>query len=276
MIFATNESLEDSIIRLLSDKSASPQEIYELILSEGKNPSIQAVYKAIRSLTKASVIVKSGKYISISREWSEKFIALLASPSSLPPLAEGESVSYSYNSLVNLDAYWKHLMKSLEERYSGHPAIIYNPFGIWLHLAERLRSETDYLNAFEREKRYGFLVIGNGSVFDAHLKQSFQNDYLQIDTWQKSSFKTNEYFTVIGDYVITTKIGEKLHKKILDFYKNSSTKENASALLNKLLQTPDKAKIKLEHTTKKAKALRKQLLKNFYLPREVKEALEYK
>jgi len=271
MIFTDNESLEDNVVRLLTEGGKTASELFTIIKSEGKDISIQALYKALRILIKTSVIVKSGKQVLISREWAKRFIDPLKEHSSLPPLAEGESVSYQYNSLSNLDAYWKHLIKSLQDKYSEYPIYIYNPYGIWLHISERLQSETTYLKEFAQKKQYGFLVIGNNSIFDQKLKKSFQNDFLQVDTWDKTSFKENNYFTVVGDYIITTKLGDKLTKHISTFYDTLSSQANADDMLNKILQISDKARIKLEHNSKKAEVLRKKLFKNFYLPNNLKK-----
>ncbi len=270
MLFTTRESIEDSIIRMLSSGSKAPLELFEAIKEEGRQISYQAVYKALKYLITETVVVKSGKEIAISQEWITKLSNQLSGSFILPPLTIGESVSYSYLSLSHLDAYWKHINKALEQKYINFPVFIYNPYGIWLHLNERYQSEINYLEEFANKKIYAFLVLGNDSALDQNLKQSYQNNYLQIDLWKNSSLSKTDYFTINGDYIITTKLNKKLALKITSLYNSLPNVTNSKAELEHILKFPSKSKLKLEYNPQKAKMLRKKLFKNFYLPTDQK------
>lgn len=270
MLFTSRESLEDLIVRLLSEGESSPLELFGKILENGKDVTIQAMYKALRYLIKSSVVVKSGKKLVVSREWADHINNAFTKTYAIPNLSEGESVHYYYKSLVNLDSYWKHLVKSLKEIYKDYPVFLYSPYGIWFHIEERQESQTGFIKEFEQQKRYGFLVIGNNTIIDKELKKNLQNDFLQVDTWQNTSFRPSEYLTVIGDYVIVTKLSKKLTSLIESTYQNLDTVTEIEFELSRILQTRDSAQIKFERNVKKAKMLRKKIFKNFYLPPEIK------
>ncbi|HMP70733.1 MAG TPA: hypothetical protein PKA76_15410 [Pirellulaceae bacterium] len=269
MIFTNRESIEDSIIRLLSKGSNTPLALVKELGNEGHKASYQAVYKALKYLIIDTVVVKSGKEVAISHEWINKVSGKLNSSFILPPLAAGESVSYSYFSLAHLDAYWKHVNKALEQKYLGAPVFIYNPYGIWLHLSDRQESQLDYLGSFEKNKQYGFLVIGNDTALDRELKKVHQNDYLQIDLWKNSSLLETDYLTIHGDYIITTKLNKKLTPRITYLYKLNLDIYKAKPELEKVLKFSNRSKLKLEYNPEKANMLRKRLSKNFYIPPEV-------
>lgn len=271
MIFTTRESIEDSIIRLLSGGSRTPLELFEAINKEGGKISYQAVYKALKYLTVETVVVKSAKQIAISQEWINKLSKELSGSFILPPLSIGESVSYSYVSLTHLDAYWKHINKALEQKYLDFPIFIYNPYGIWLHLNDRYQSEVNFLSEFANNQQYAFLVIGNDSSLDQNLKQNYQNNFLQVDLWRDSSLPETDYFTINGDYIITTKLNKKLAPKITTLYKSLVDINKSKAELEHILKFPNKSKLKLEYNPQKAKMLRRKLFKNFYLPPEQKQ-----
>lgn len=269
MIFSSRESIEDSIIRLLSIKNQKSLDLYDSLIKEGNKVSYQAIYKALNHLLADSIIVKSGKDLSISREWVDKISDQLGRSFVLPPLSSGESVFYVYNSLVHLDAYWKHINKALEKKFPNFPVFIYNPYGIWLHLKERYESEVDYLRDFEKNKKYAFLVIGNSSSIDLNLKREYQNDYLQIDLWSNSSFIENDYFTIKGDYIITTKLSKEITPRITYIYKSMTNFDKVVLELKKVLNSESRSRLKLEYNPEKARVLRKKLFKNFFLPKDI-------
>ncbi len=270
MLFSPNESIEDATIRLVSMGKTSPTDIFESLQKEGNSISKRGVYKAIHYLLEHTILVKSGKKLSISQEWVDSVTRALKNNFTMPVLADGESATYKYKSLVNLDAYWKHLTKSLKDQYSTYPVFLYSPYNIWLHLADRTESQLEYYRSFEKERRYGYLVLGNRSELDMEFKKTLQSEFLQIDTWDKPPFKETEYYTIIDDIIVTTKVGPKLTKIIASFYKTTPTIESKSKL-NRILDITDISKIKIERNKKKAKYLRKRLSKNFYIPKEIKE-----
>ena len=272
MLFTSKETVEDIIIRLLSKGKTTSLELHEAIATYGEKVTVQAVYKALRYLIKGSVVVKSGKYVEISQEWVNTLSSTFNTQTTLPQLADGEVAIYNYKSLVNLDAYWKHLMNALDEKYGRYPVFLYSPYHIWYHISERAQSETEYFTSFEKKKHQAYFVIGNNSPLDQSFKKQFHSDYMQIDTWPKSSLKENNYLTIIDDYVIDTILNSKLTTAIRTYYTAASIDpEEAKAQLNKVLSSTNKAKIKIERNVKKARMLRKKLFKNFYLPKEIKE-----
>ncbi len=271
MLFTSKESLEDIIIRLISKGKSTPEQLFEDITRNEKNCTIQAVYKALRFLTKSSVLVKSGKQLELSQEWIDKVSQAFSTQTTLPQLADGESALYHYRSLVNLDAYWKHLMKALDDKFQNAPVFLYSPYHIWYHISERTQSEADYFNNFQTNKHFGFFVIGNSSAIDQSFKKQFQSDYLQIDTWGKSPLKKDNYLTIIDDYIVDTILDKKLTRAIESYYFSNLPIEQAAPRLNQVLSAPSKSKIKIERNARKANKLRKQLSKNFFIPKDLKE-----
>ncbi len=271
MLFTNRESLEDIIIRLISKGKTTPEQLYIDISNNEKNCTIQAVYKALRFLVKSAVLVKSGKQLEISKEWLETISQAFNTQTTLPQLADGEAAIYNYKSLVNLDGYWKHLMKALDDQFQNSPVFLYSPYHIWYHISERTQSEADYFNGFQTNQHYGFFVIGNSSAIDQSFKKKFQSDYLQIDTWGKSNLKKDNYLTIIDDFIVDTILDKKLTRAIESYYFSNLPLEQATGRLNQVLSAPSKSKIKIERNSKKAKKLRKLLSKNFFIPKELKE-----
>lgn len=89
--------------------------------------------------------------------------------------------------------------------------------------------------------------------------------------WTKTPFKTNDYFTMIGDYVVTTKLSKRSAQQIASAYETVASEAEMEERVSKILNQRHKSKIKIERNATKAQLLRKKLFKNFYLPKAVQE-----
>lgn len=269
MIFTKNESIEDRVIRLLAEAPGSVSEIWRKIASQGQPVTLQAVYKAVRQLLADSVIVKSKQQCMISAEWRVTLGRLMSAQRDLPELSSGESVSYSFRNLESLDAYWKHLVFSLEAKLSNFPVYIYNPFGIWIHLSGRYASESSYLKEFTEKKKLGFLLLGNKYATDAQLKREFQSDFLQIATQNLLTF-SKHYISIFGNHIVTTKFEKRFYGEVTQLYKTVQDVQELSRRLKWVLTKPWQTKLILECSPKKATSLRKKFSRNFYVPQSLK------
>lgn len=259
--------LDEIIVKvLLEHKELSVEGLHRLLSTKEVVVSIQAIYKRIRILIQDGIIIKSKKRVAVSSEWSQGILQLLNDDSSLPVLNIGESAVYTFRSLSSLDAYWKHLAITLEKNLSDEPVFFYNPHEIWVHLEDRQESENKYLSNFEKNKRYGFLLIGGATSLDRDFKQKYHNAYLQVANRKINSFPENDYLTIISDYIITTKLTTSLTKYIEDIFQNLTNADK----LKKAFTGKQNIKLKIEKNLPKAKMLRKKLVKDFYLPKEIK------
>lgn len=269
MLFSDNESIEDRVVKILTQGSYSASEMYTLLSKVHPHPTLQALYKALRILFKNSVIVKNGKKITLSKEWTKKIIKSLKLATPVPPIDQNESVSYTFSSLSHLDSYWKHIMNALQEELYGYPVFMYNPFGIWIHLSDRYKSEVEYLNDFTKNKQYGYWILGNENHFDNALKKKFQSEYLQIATKQDTN---RSYLTVIGPYTISVNFNRALDQKISKIFQspNALSPEELQSAFRK----PGRIRLKFEHDLNKAKKHRRLMSKHFYIPQSIKKKFD--
>ncbi len=271
MLLATNKSIEDKIIELLSKKPLSSRDIWYIINS--RSPvTVQGLYKSIRNLIKDGVIVKARGIVSINQEWIEKVNNLLNTKSFDLKLNEQESITYKFKSLSDLDTYWKHTVKNYIKDLSG-PIFHCEPHEIWIHIEDRFESQIKYLNQFKENKRFGFLIFGSDTYMDKEYRNSYQNEYLRFDLNKNVPLiKRNQYITVIDNIIITTILDESTSKKIDDLY--ACTKSNDINFKNKLqniLENSRSVKLRIEKNIEKAKKIRKQLSKNFNISKKLVE-----
>jgi len=265
--------LDDLIIKILITNGE--QEAYEIrkeLVNKGHNVTLQAIYKRLRNLLKAEIILKNKKSITINNEWKKDFINLLESNTNIPKLKTGESIVYSFKELSSIDAYWKHTMTPIEKHFLNQPVFLYNPYELWIELSDRRQSEIDYIKKFTIDKRYCFFLLGKDNTQHKDFKQLYQSDYMRISLNAKG-FSDKDYIAVVADYIVTTKLSPAIVKTIENIY--ASTKpEELSKKIEKIFAKSAAIKLKIERNENKAKKLRKKIAKDFYIPKELKEKFD--
>lgn len=266
MIFSTKESLEDKITKLLLNKE---QTVKGLKKETSSDVTIQGIYKALRILIAEEIVIKRSKLYFINEEWRNRVIDEMQKSSNNFELAEGESIRLELTSLIHLDQQWKNIVLPLHSAHPKNPIFFYNPHEIWMHLSEsRKQSERDYYASFAEQKTQAFAIFGGDTVHDVEMKKELQNDYLQIAVGVEHFSKT-DYPTIFGDYIITTRISDRLAEEIEDCYKNSQDTAVLESNLQKIGIEKKKVRLIIERGRDKAKKLRKKLSKEFFVPQEL-------
>jgi hypothetical protein len=271
MLLGSNRSIEDQIVEHLGHKSGSAKVLWAEI-NEREPTTIQAVYKAVRKLLKDGVLVKAGKKLSLSEEWLEKVGRLLSTDTPAIQLEDGEAVTYKFKGLSELDRHWKHVVKNFIKTLHG-PVFHSEPHEMWIHLADRFESQTEYIKSFEREKKFCFLVFGGTTFMDKEYKRQYQNEYLSVDLLDHPTFiKRDQFVTIIADTIITTIISEELSERIDAIYGSTQTIDpDFGKKIEAAFAHAGSVKLRIERNKEKAKRMRKQLSKNFYIPKELIE-----
>lgn len=263
--------MEDKIIRFLADGSKTASKLLKLFERKGQSVSVQSIYKALRYLIKDSAVIKHSTKYSLSKEWADKVGAYLSRAGNTPPpLLSRESISYKFNLLKHLDSYWKQAVLSIQEINPDYPIFIYNSYGIWIHLKDRHESEVTFWNSFKKNRRHAFCVFGNESSLDKKQKKSFENEYLQFDLRSGAPYPSNIHFTIIKDYIVTTKLDRISTQMIKDIFNKTDNFEDVGDKLTQILNSPGKFALKIENDPDKAKRLRKELHKNFFISADLK------
>ena len=263
MIFGKETNVSDKIIELLASDKQSADSLHESI-----PVSIQAVYKALRSLISSEVIVKNQQTYELSATWLKKVKENL-NQSNTFRLEPGDKISYSFNSITSLDRYWKHINQFATDTLPNYPIFTYNPFPVWWFLDDIKESQIEYFKNLNKSNHSYFYLLGNNSGFTKKFIQEHKTESTRISHSEITYFK-NKNITVISDYIITTTLPSGYRNIISDFF-------TSEKFLNKNLQAElqhrGKLKIKLgiENNKLKAKKIRKQIAKDFYVPLELQE-----
>lgn len=270
MLFSSSSDTEDLIVENLLAGESTAKQLHQKIIEES-TVSLQAIYNALGKLIEAEVVTKAGKRVSISKEWLQKFNRSISTGSTLPPLKEGESITYSFHSFSRQDVFWKHLVLSAQEVNPNFPIFFYDPHEMFVYL--RPDSQKEYLFNFEKSKRHAFMTIGGKTKLDHVYLSQWTSQYFQIDLNPSFSDKRNVHLSIIGDYLVETIISLDAAEEVDKLYLSTTDELELATGLTKLFNKKTLIKVRLSKKGARARKLRYKLSKRFFIPREVQERL---
>lgn len=264
MLYTSAHDIEDRVVEKLAEDRATIKTLAQS-LGEEERVSLRGVYKAVDQLIASGVALKVGKKVILNHEWAQAAASKLAAPTA-QLIGPQERISYTFTSLEHLDTFWKSTVLPLERTTGVRELFIYNPHSFWILLPGRKESEESFFNHFGPQQA-GFLTIGGETAADWEFKRTYQHDYLQIDLRPLASIRRTDHVTVLGPYIITTRLSKSLVERMDALYAASMATEMLLPELMKLYARPGKMKIIIEHSSGKAEKLRRTLARNFYIKR---------
>lgn len=273
MLFSNKETIKDLIIKELLNKDKNVEDLQKDLKNKHNiKVSIFGLYKILRNLkNEEGSIVKVGKEFSISEEWKKGALNFLSINNNDLKLEEKERLDFKFNSLINLDHYWKNLVLKFHSNNKA-PIFLYAKHQFWIMLNKnKEKSETEYIKSFDTEKRFAFYSIVGNSINDNSFKKRFSTEYVKINTDENLVLASNSQLTIFEDYIIITIIPKLVQEKINFYYQTIKNELELKRNIEKMHIENKNVRLVIERNEKKAKILRKKLSKNFYIPKELVE-----
>jgi nucleoside 2-deoxyribosyltransferase len=274
MLFSINEDIKDIIIKELLNKEETVENIHKILTIKYKEKiTIFGIYKILDKLKKEEVVTKAEKKYIVSEQWRLKVIEKLSKKDNdFIKLEEGEKLDFKFNSLANLDHYWKNIAISIDRENIDHPVFFLSAHPIWMFIDEsRKNSEKEYYESFNERKINLYQSIQNDEFFDKEFKKEFSSEYIKINTGEKTDNRNTNHIAIFGDYITTTVLSKKIADEIDNLYKEEKDLNIFKEKFLKIEIENKNARLIVERNKNKAKMLRKKLSKNFYIPKELIE-----
>lgn len=270
MLYTQKESLEDKIVRYLTDNNKTIYGIRDELKKEKNKFTDQGIYKSLRLLIKEEVVIKNKDIFSLNEEWKNKIIEGFQKENNFE-LSEKEQIHFDLSSLIHLDQQWKNITLSIQKNIKNFPIFFYNPHDIWSFLSEsRKESENIYYKNLYKNKTYSYCVNGGNTEFDKIMRKERETEFSRINI-NNELFKNTDYITIIGDYITIVRISKKTADLIEKSYKESKDIQDFKKQIQKLGIEKKKVKLIIEKNKEKAKLLRRKLSKNFHIPKDLKD-----
>lgn len=273
MLLGIKKTLHDHMIEALLGKPMDVSQIQEYLGNRKIPATVQGIYKTLRELIREDVVVKQKKIYLINSIWRKKLEVMV---SQKPPfqLFPGEKTSYEFNKLEHLDMFWKHTITDIQNEFQGFPIFHGDPHNFWYFLPGRQESEAQYYQSFSETKTYVFSLIGGITIFDKNLKQNYSHDYQQYHFDNNYPFNRRDHLSVIGPYIITTRVSVTLARVTDRLYETCFTEEELAKKLEPEFKKHGSVTMTVEHNEAKAKSMRKKMSADFHIPRELRETFD--
>lgn len=264
--------LEERIVLKLLDGPVKSAVLVSEIHMQGD--SRQGIYKALRKLKRAEVVLGHKKILSLNMAWLQKVARFSQiaqhtysgdeiNTGSVSNLAVGEKAVYSFKNLKFTDAFWNHTLYILlqivpdtEDWYAYDPHM-------WFFLA-RTQEEYALLEQITASRNY-LLTVGSDSPMDIEtIKYIKENPKAQFAFLSEEIFPKNYYLNILGDYLIEVSLGTSQTEKLEEWYKNNQDPETASIQkLNEIIEADSRVRLTVSRNPKKAERIRKRLRRLF-------------
>ncbi|MBP6854771.1 MAG: hypothetical protein KBD26_00095 [Candidatus Pacebacteria bacterium] len=262
MILGKRRDLHDHTVELLLKSEASALDIDNYLRTKGVKVTIQGIYKALRELISEDIVIKQNQKYSINNLWRSRILKIISNRNNFS-LEEGEEVLYKFNNIFHLDSFWKHILFDIQNEIGKSPTLGWLPHQFWWYIEGREESEIEYEQQFKRNKIYYYALIGGKDEIDKKHKLFTQNEYHQIHLETKIPLNRRDHISVMGDYVVTTRIPSTTAKSIDLLYNTVSDEEIIKIKLSALLNKPVKITLTIEKSKQKADKLRGMFKKYF-------------
>lgn len=273
MLLGTKKTLYDHIMEALLGDSMTVSQIQDYLKGLSVHASVHGIYKTLRELLAEDIIVKHKTVYAISNVWRDRLLKIVSQDFGFK-LQPNEEVSYKFNTIENTDAFWKHMFQDIRNEVKDFPVYHFTPHQYWLMIPSRKQSEEDYYKTYEQEKIYSFNIIGGETIFDNERKRALSSHFNQVTTNSKINFNRRDHLSVIGPYIITTRVSVTLARVTDRLYETCFTEKELQEKLEPEFKKHGSVTMTVEHNLEKAKSMRKKMSADFHIPRELRERFD--
>lgn len=269
MLLTGKSKINEVIVGLLANGPVDSLELLEQTKNKTK-VSKQGFYKALRELLAEEVVTKNKQLVLLSTVWVNKLQHFIndvnehytaQASEQLLSLSEGDSMTFKFKSILDLDILWMHYFYILAKKIDA-PVLFYSYHEFWSLFRSDMQNQMySWIQANQKKTYY---VVGSNSSLDIQTTAQHKKYGLEFAYETKPSLPSNAGLTVIGDYVFNTVIDSNTTNAIDNLYKKYEKWEPAvQTELEEIISHMKRSKVVIERNKKKAEQLRKKLMNYF-------------
>ncbi|MBM3261174.1 hypothetical protein FJY93_02030 [Candidatus Kaiserbacteria bacterium] len=277
MSLLSPRTLDEHIILRLKDGGMSTTDLLHQLQASAPITK-QGFYAALRRLKAEDSIVVHRKVAAINTTWLQKSRDLVSHMSQayaqggdvadVLALADKESISYSFNTIQQLDAFWGHAQNIVIRATPVHePVYTYDPhYWLWLGRKETERALVDEVTSLGKQF---LMTVGGNTPLDKMIRTEFNTDLRQYHI--ERLFDDDTYYVVvIGDYIFESHFNATLSRAIESIYqKYPKLTDEAVEELEQIPRVRVRTKMKISRNRTRARKLKAKLSKHFFVKRSV-------
>ena len=281
MLMGAKKKLADRVVQVLADENTLTAEEIRLRFGDSiQSPTIQGVYRTLRSMQKSGVIIKNKNRFSLRIPWIHGLISLSEKMSktyldesylaSLVPNQEGEGQAWYFINLIRMNDFWSQILLAMAKTKPNSIALHYYTHA-WFEFAQE-KKESQFSKAYMSEIKKAFTIVGNKTFLDRYTNDEFGEDYgtdqeeiyLTNDPSEKIEIGNTTSIVVIDDLVLRVRLDHSTADNMDRMYNNiKSTSDIKMDEFFKMLNQKAKVKIRLKKDKAKAIAYRNKYQRIF-------------
>ncbi len=267
------KSLDEKIVLLLKDGGLNTGELLSRI-QKTDAVTKQGFYAALRRLKAEDCVVVQGRTVALNTTWIQKMRNLVLGMGSvytddagaigILSLADKESVSYSFATIQQLDAFWGHAQKIVVYATPvSDPVYTYVPH-FWSYIGRKDTEHTLVDDVTSLGKQF-LITVGGDTALDKAIKGDFNAELRQYHI--QRLFDDNAYYVVvIGDFIFEIHLDPKAVELIENIYqRNTGITGIVAQMLAQIPKMRVRSKLKISRNRTRAKKLKAKMAKNFFV-----------
>lgn len=272
MSFLHPKTIEERIVLLLKHGGIGTRDLLARLQSNGGKVTKQGFYAALRRLKAEDTVVVHKKTAALNTTWIQKMRDQLAQidnayaaggdVADVLALADKESISYSFHSIQQLDAFWGHTQNIvIRATPVGEPVYTYDPH-YWFYIG---RKETEHALVDEVTSlgKQFLMTVGGDTPLDKAIRSDFNTDLRQYHI-QRLFDDDTYYVVVIGDFIFETRLDNRASELIEEIYQhNTEITGIVSQMLGQISKMRVRSKVKISRNRTRAMKLKAKMSKNF-------------
>lgn len=276
MLQSATSLIEQHTVRALTQGPQTARAIFVSLKKKQVDCSLQGLYRILRKLIAAGVITKQKKQYSIALSWFLDLQAMVKSMEStylkssnteqLIP-TKARALRWRFTDLQQLNTFWSHLLLNVCKETGSQHSLHYYPHAWHAVLFEP--HSIQFSNALSQLVPRSYVVHGYRTYLNQLVSRIMADPYPQKHIYVASAQERihqeeHTYVDVIEDYVISVKLDDEtvaLLQKL--FVKTTAGQDIDALLLAEVLNHKPDARVLIQHSTKKARAIRRKFTELF-------------
>lgn len=273
-------SPESVILDILSRKPGlTSKEAYEFFSAKyTPGMTLQGFYKMLRQLLEDRVIVKTGGRLSLYSAWVQNLVAFAeraaqthlsgnASQATIL-LEEGESKTFSFERVDEMDTFWDHALLTVSFFYQDHPEKIdrnaYSKnFYSWIQLL-RTADSTQLSHLYAKLDMEWYMASGSHTFLNQLVPSLHAAPNFHFTLYDKligyGEGNDNFHVTVLGDYVFETKVPNFVFQIIKNEFETvKSLSDFRVENLQSIIHENARTTLHLSRDAKRAESIRQEI-----------------
>ncbi|MBI2106776.1 hypothetical protein HYT57_02220 [Candidatus Woesearchaeota archaeon] len=238
-----NRTTKDLVFSILiEEESKTLTQLHrEIKRRYGISVTFQAVIKAVNSLIVHKVLVKEGKFYSLSKDWvfeTRNFFDRIYTENfkvkkPMKKVELGKEITvYTVSNLLELDRLWNDLLTNWAKKETEDKRNVWRGSHCWW-LMPRLQEEDILHDLFARHNIKTYNLLSENTPLDKITINYYKSKKEFIKVKSDISLNSDLNLSSFGEYLVKFEIPKEISQKLEKIYKN--TKNNKNLDLKRIL-----------------------------------------